>query len=213
MNTKGLSDFFAANWKFVVGLLTAVVVVLAVAGFWNHRRQVNEREATNMLYDAQVASRVFVAEKNLPEAEKSFQSLLEKFPKSRAAYEAHLQIGDLLMEAGNPVEAMKRYEQAASIAGDSFSKLLARYNLGIAREQAGQFQEAVASYDDALKMEGSDFLKPEILMAQARCFEALKQVAKAIEIYQAIQKDFANRSYYSGAASAYEKQLSSGSQQ
>lgn len=213
MNTKGLSDFFAANWKFVAGLLTAVVVVLAVAGFWNHRGQVNEREATNMLYDAQVASRVFVAEKNIAEAEKSFQSLVEKFPKSRATYEAHLQMGDLLMEAGNPAEAMKRYEKAASIAGDSFSKLLARYNLGIAREQAGQYQEAVASYADALTMEGSDFLKPEILMAQARCFEALKQVAKAIEIYQSIQKDFANRSYYSGAASAYEKQLTSGSQQ
>lgn len=208
MNTQGLNSFFSGNWKFFAGLVTAVVVVLAVAGFWNERRKSMEREATNMLYDAQTAARDFVAKKDAAGAEKAFAPLLDKYPNTRAAFEANLQIGDLYMEAKSYAEAIKRYEQAAGLANDSFSKLLARYNLGIAREQAGQFQEAVVSYDDALKIEGSTFLKPEILMAKARCFEALKKVTEAVAVYQMIQKEFASRSYYSGAASAFEKQLS-----
>jgi len=212
MNTQGLNSFFSANWKLFAGLGVALVVAVAVAGFWSARGKTIEREATNMLYDAQLQAREAVAKKDAAGAEKAFLPLLEKYPHTRAAFEASLQVGDLYMDGGNFAEAVKRYEQASALAGDAFSELLARYNLGIAREQAGQFQEAVASYDAALKMEGSGFLKPEILMAQARCFEALQQVAKAIEVYQRIQKDFADRSFYSGAAAAFEKQLSAGQQ-
>ena len=86
--------------------------------------------------------------------------------------------------------------------------MLSHYTLGVAKETAGKLQEAVAEYEDALKAQGSDALRPEILMAQARCFEALKQPAKAIELYKTVQEKFATRSYYSGAASAFEKQLS-----
>jgi hypothetical protein len=68
----------------------------------------------------------------------------------------------------------------------------------------------VKAYGDALNISGSDFLRPEILMAQARCYEALHQAAKAIEIYKTVQDKYATRSYYSGAASAFEKQLSGG---
>ena len=174
MNTKGSNKFFEENWKPIAGVMLAAALVLALVGFWNMRNRSLEREATNMLYDAQMASRELIAEKKTAEVEKKFEPLFSKYPKSRAAYEATLQMGDLLMENKQFDEAMKRYEHAASIADDSFSRLLARYNLGIARETAGKFQEAVASYDEALRVEGSDFLKPEILMAQARCFEALK---------------------------------------
>ena len=47
-------------------------------------------------------------------------------------------------------------------------------------------------------------------MAQARCYEALNQGKKAIEIYKTVQEKYSTRAYYSGAASAFEKQLSAG---
>ncbi len=202
--------FFTENWKLLTAAAVAVVLVVGGVGFWKERKSSQEQAASALLFEAQTQAQGPLAQKNISEVEKIFAPLLEKYPRSRAAYEATLQIGDLWMDAGSFAEAVKRYDQAVGMAKDSFSKLLAKYNAAVAKEAAGQYQEAVQSYEEARNTEGSDFLKPEILLAQARCFEALKQVNKAVEIYQEIQKKFADRAYYSGAAAAFEKQLSAG---
>jgi TolA-binding protein len=44
-------------------------------------------------------------------------------------------------------------------------------------------------------------------MAQGRCYESMNQNEKAIAVYKAVEEKYPNRTYYSGAASAYEKQL------
>ena len=55
---------------------------------------------------------------------------------------------------------------------------------------------------------------PELVSAQREYaiamqgLEAMKDAPKAIAVYKEIQEKFKDRSYYSGAASAYEKQLS-----
>ena len=208
MNTKGLNDWAAENWKLIAGAIGIAAVILVAFGIWNESRKEKERAATNALYDAQKAVRPLAEAKKPAEAEKALSSVIETFPGTRAAYEAAIQAGDLFMDSGAYAEAVKRYEAAADAAKDSFSKVLARYNLGIAKETAGQYQEAVTSYEDALKVSGSDFLKPELLMAQARCYEALNQGQKALTIYQDVQKNFASNSYYSAAAAAFASQLS-----
>lgn len=208
MNTKGLSEFFSKNWKFMAGLVGVLVIGLVIAGGWSERRKARERAASELLFEVQNTAQPLLASKKNQEAERLFEPVFEKFPGSRAAYEAALQLGDMWMDAGSYAEAVKRYDQAVGLAKDSFSTLLARYNLGIARESAGQYQEAVNDYDQALKVKGADFLRPEILMAQARCYESLKQGDKAAQVYQEIQAKFGERSsYYKGAASAFERQL------
>ncbi len=201
-------DEIAKHWKILAAALGTVLVVLAVVGLWRDMQNRKNREATNFLYEAQTLARKSVEAKQPEEAVKAFASLLEKYPGTRAAFEARLQAGDIWMDAGNFEKAAESYQAAVKDASDSFGKVLSYYTLGVAHETAGKLQEAVNSYDEALKLQGSDFLRPEILMAQARCFEALKQPAKAIEIYKTVQDKFASRSYYSGAASVYEKQLS-----
>jgi tetratricopeptide (TPR) repeat protein len=208
MNTENIAKFFADNWKVILGAVAVVVLGTAAVGFWKDRQNSTDRKASEALFDAQTSAREFIALKNISEAEKKFSPVFEKFPSSRAAFEAYLLIGDLYMDVGNYSEAVKRYEQADALAKDAFSKLLAKYNLGIAKESAGNLQAAVDSYELALKGGSSDFLKPEILMAKARCLEALKRGSEAIVIYQEVQKQFANRSFYSGAAAAFEKKLS-----
>lgn len=205
MNTK---SFFSDNWKLLAGVVAAVAVVVGGYAFWKERSSAGERAAINMLYEAQVSARTLIAQKNADGATKALHAVVDKYPSSRAAFEASLQEGDIWMDEGKFDDAVKSYGWAENNAKDGFSRVLARYNLGIAQESAGKFSEAVISYDDAMKVQDSTFLKPEILMAKARCFEALKDVAQAIGIYQQIQKDFANRSFYNGAAAAFEKQLS-----
>lgn len=202
------ADMIAKHWKILAGAAGAVVVVLGILGIWGEMKSRREQEATTFLYEAQVAARKAADEKRFEEAEKAYQPVVEKFKGTRSAYEAQLQMGDIWMDAGNFEKAIQHYEGAMKSASDPFSKLLGHYTLGVAKESAGKIQDAVNEYEAALKAQGSDFLRPEILMAQARCYEALQQPAKAIELYKIVQDKFASRSYYSGAASAYEKQLS-----
>lgn len=209
MNTKGFSELMAQQWKLLAGVVAAAILVIVGIGIWKDRAAKREAAATNLLYETQVTARNLAAQNKMEEATKAYDPLFEKFPKSRAAYEGHLQIGDIWMDARNFENASKYYEMATHSAPDTFSRLLAQYNLGIAQETSGQLQQAVATYETALKNAGSDFLRPELLMAQARCYEALGQPDKAIEVYKMVQEKFATRTYYSGAASAFEKQLSS----
>lgn len=207
MNTSGFVSFVQANKKPLAVLLGAILVVAVAGVLWNEARVRRDREATNLLFEAQAKARELGTKKNYAEAAKAFEPVLTKFPGSRAAYEAELQIGDLWMDAGSHEQAAAHYEKAAQAATDGFSEVLARYNLGIAQESGAKYLEAIASYQKALDARGSEFLKPEILMAQARCYEALNQDAKAIELYKTVQEKFASKTYYSGAASAFEKQL------
>jgi tetratricopeptide (TPR) repeat protein len=204
-----IADLIVKQWKGFAAALVVLVLVLGAVGVWKEIKSRRDRDATNMLYEAQVAARKSIEAKNPDEAEKAYEGLLSKFKGTRAAFEAHLHIGDLWMDAGSHEKAFPHYQAAVASANDPFSRLIAHYTLGVSRESSGKFQEAVSSYEEALKIQGSDFLRPEILMAQARCYEGLQQPAKAIELYKTVQDKFASRSYYSGAASAFEKQLSS----
>lgn len=203
-----ITDYLAKNIKLVLAVVATFLVIVAIAGVWSEMRAKKEREATNLLYEAQTKAHVLVATKKYDEAEQAYSSLLQKYSGSRAAFEAELQIGDLWMDAGAYDKAVEHYQKAAEITKDKFSQIMAKYSLGIAWESAGKYQEAVTSYDDALLTKGSDFLQPELLMAKARCHEQLNQFAKAIEVYKNVQSKFATKTYYSGAASAFEKLLS-----
>jgi tetratricopeptide (TPR) repeat protein len=191
-----------------VGALFLVLLGAGAYGAWSEYRASREQKATNLLFELQGKARAFTEQKNAAEVEKVYQPLFQEFPRSRAAFEARLQLGDLLMDGGNFDGAVEQFKQAEDYAQDGFSRLLVQYSQGVAYESAGKWQEAAAAYEKALSVSGVESLRPEILMAQARCYEALDQADKAVALYKAVQEKFANRSYYSGAASAFEKQLS-----
>lgn len=213
MNTNTFSQWVETNWKLILGLVAALCVVVAVWGIWRERAKSQEMAATNLLFELQEQARPLVEAKKLKEAEEKLSAVWVKYPSSRAAYEAQLQMGDFWMEAASFDAAAALYEKSSKIAKDSFSKVLAKYNMAIAVESAGKFQEAALIYEEVQSLQGSDFLKPELMMAQARCLESATNVAKAIEIYQKIQKDFAARTFYSSAAAAFERLLTGGKAQ
>jgi tetratricopeptide (TPR) repeat protein len=196
----------AEQWKIILGLAAVVLLVIAGIGITTELRSRRETSATNALYEAQLEARK--ADKKPEVAEQAFQKVIDGHKGTRAAFEAELQAGDAWMDAANFDKAAAHYQKAGDESSDSFSKLLSIYNVGLARESQGKMEDAVKAYEQALAISGSDFLRPEILMAQARCYEALNQGAKAIEIYKTVEEKYASRSYYSGAASAFEKQLS-----
>lgn len=79
------------------------------------------------------------------------------------------------------------------------------YNLGVAQETSGQYNAAIESYEKAQKTES--FLQQEALLAQGRCYEALKQYKKAQESYQKIKDKYPKESYYKSTASILQEKL------
>lgn len=207
MKTSEFSKFLDQNKKPLAALAAVLVVVILGTVLWQNARAGKNREANNLLAEIQNQARPLITVKSFDAAAKLYEPLFAKYPGSRAAYEGELQLGDLRMDAEQFDRAATHYANAAKMASDDFGRVLARYNLGIAEESGKKYQEAVLAYEDALQAKGSEFLRPEILMAQARCYEALNQKDKAVALYKTVQEKYAAKTYYSGAASAYEKQL------
>jgi len=213
MTTNTFSQWVETNWKLILGLVATLCVVIAVWGIWRERVRSQEKAATNLLFELQEQIKPLIEAKKIKEAEEKFSAVWVKYPSSRASYEAQLQMGDYWMEAASYDSAASLYEKSSKVAKDSFSKILAKYNMAIAVESAGKFQAAALIYEEVQGLQGSDFLKPELMMAQARCLESATNIAKAVEIYQKIQKDFASRTFYSSAAAAFERILTGGKAQ
>jgi tetratricopeptide (TPR) repeat protein len=204
------AEKLAQQWKILVGIAVIALAIIAGSALLGSIKAKKEASATNALYAAQTVARKAAADKKYDEAEKALSTMIDANKGTRAAFEAQLQAGDMWMDAGNFDKAVSFYNAAAADSSDTFSKLLSTYTVGIAKESAGKYDDAVKAYEEALGIQGSDFLRPELLMAEARCYEALNQAKKAIDIYKTVQDKYATRTYYSGAASAYEKQLSAG---
>jgi TolA-binding protein len=209
MQNLDLSDsvgqFLLDTWRLWAAVVAVVLLAGLGYGVWKDRSAKQEMSATNMLFGVQ---QILAAEKKSPaDAALLFAPLLEKYPKSHGAYEARLKIGDLWMDNGQPVEAIKYYDQAAQSANDSFSQLMAFYNLGSAQEASDQCPAAITSFQKAKDIKGSDFLHAELLLALGRCQEKLGQVENARSSYREVQNRFSSKSYYPTAAAAFEKAL------
>lgn len=74
----------------------------------------------------------------------------EALAREPAHADAHVNLGRLLHERGDLVEAERHYRAAASADPDGGR---ARYNLGVALEDQGRADEAMAAYRDALRVD------------------------------------------------------------
>ena len=203
MNNPTVKNFFAENLKLLLALLGAILVIAAIVLFFQAKHEAKEREAANALFEMRKMTDPLTQAKDYKSAAGILETVVEKFPGTRASFEANLMIADCFVDAKLPEKAIPYYTKAASEAPDNFTKVLALYSKGIAEESAGKVSEAVQSLDAAMKTSGSQFLTPEILMAQARSYEAMKNFAKAAEVYKTVEEKFANKSYYSSAAAAF----------
>lgn len=187
----------------VAGVVGVLVIAAGVAEFMKYR----EQKAVEALYGAREAVEALPEAKRATEGLAPLEKVANEHKRTRAAYEALVAIGDLYTDAKNYAEAAKYYDKAAGIAPDEFARVMAIYNKAGAEEFGGNCQTAIATYGSLEKQKSAKFLAPEALLAQGRCLEAIKDYAKASEIYQKIQNEYPGNAYYANAAQVFLEKL------
>lgn len=187
-----------------MALATAIVVALllgwALIAEQKHKQQV---QAANALFQLKTILQADIAAKKYSEVGAKFADLAKKYSGTPAGFEAALSAADMYVEAKQYDQAIQQYSLAVDQATDGFTKTLALYNRGVAQENSGKLQDALQSFDQAVKVTSGDSLKPELMMAQARAYESLGDAKKAVELYRSIQDKFAAKPYYANMAAAF----------
>lgn len=210
MTLNGWNKWLSENMKLVAGALIALVVVLGAFGVYRDRVSKREATASSVLYETRAVVQKDINIRKFDAAVEKYQDLMKRYPGTRAAYEARLIVGDIWMDAEMPEKAAAAYADAFSVAPDDFSRLLARYNESQAWESGAKWDKALDGYQSVLKFKGADVIKPDLLMAQGRCLEAMKRFSEARGVYEEIRKSFSDKTFYSNAATAFLNALPSG---
>ena len=133
-----------------------------------------------------------------PETIQKLKALEEKYGKSRPAYEARLKLGNLYFNHGNYEKALPWYQKAVDTSASKFDKSLALSLVGYAYENLGKGTSAIESFQKAIDL-GEKSLRGDLLMAIARCYETVNDVAKARSTYDRILSDLPNTEYAKNA--------------
>jgi tetratricopeptide (TPR) repeat protein len=123
---------------------------------------------------------VLMLERRLAEAEIYFHSALAR---DNDYVDAMLGLGQIEVQRGDAVTALKRFDLAISIDP---RRPKAHYLLGLAREAVGQTDEALASYFRALEFDGNDVQSMSriaaIQLARSQPDQALARLDQAVEL-------------------------------
>ena len=136
----------------------------------------------------------------LAEGVKAYQGVIQKYDGTRPAVEARIALADLYYNHGEPAKAVPLYQAAADHSSGTFERALAFSSVGYAQENAGKPKEAQQAYEKALNL-GETSLKGDLLLAMARCYQALNDNAKARTTYDQISSQLPNTEYAKKAES------------
>ncbi|MFZ9595816.1 MAG: tetratricopeptide repeat protein [Bdellovibrionia bacterium] len=137
-------------------------------------------------------------DQKFPETLKKLEEVVRQFPSTRAAFEARLKLGELYYSHGEASKSLSWFEKSVQSASSKFEKTLALSSLGYALENTGKKSDAVTAFQKALSL-GQTWVKGDLLLATARCYEALSDRAKARSTYDQILAELPNTDYSQAA--------------
>ncbi|MBI3016464.1 MAG: tetratricopeptide repeat protein [Deltaproteobacteria bacterium] len=140
--------------------------------------------------------------KELHQEMAQMESVMQEFPKSKAAFLSHLKLGDLFSEQKQYQEALAQYEKALKLSNGKFYKIIVLYNLGYMNELLGQCDKAIEWFNQITSYQKQRFLlwtfgyRPNAFWLSSayfgigRCYEKQKQPEAAKEAYLRVSDEF-----------------------
>jgi predicted negative regulator of RcsB-dependent stress response len=166
--------------------IVAVVIVLIVGGGWFYTksRQVQARNASAMLNDAELA----LTSGNAALAQSNLEKITERYSGTRSADQARLLLAQVYYDKGQYQQGIDGLQR---LTGSSDKYLRANaYNLiGAGEEQAGKYAEAAAAYQKAAQSAVSTTDRDGYLASAGRVLMNAGKTAEAKEIWSKLAQD------------------------
>lgn len=140
--------------------------------------------------------------------------IIQKNPKSKAAFFSYLKLGDIHAEQKDYSSAFLFYEKALGLTSNHFYKLLVLYNLGYTAELGGDCTKAIEWFSKITSFKKQRIglwttgYRPNVFWISSahfgigRCYEKLNQIEQAKDFYLKVSDEFPN-TVYADRARAY----------
>jgi tetratricopeptide (TPR) repeat protein len=136
-----------------------------------------------------------------PESLKKYKAVIDQFPGAQAAFESRMALGTLYFNHGDPAAAMSWFQQASDQAPRTTDRAAALQSVGYSLENQGKATEALQVYQKALD-QGDTTIRGDLLLGMGRCYEILKDPAKARAAYDQVISQLPNTDASKSAQSA-----------
>jgi predicted negative regulator of RcsB-dependent stress response len=199
----------------VIGVIVAVIVVIAgIAGYTVWKNSV-ERRAHALLADALVLEDARVgapqapgtgAGPSFPTAREKYQAMQQKlkavadqYPSSDAGLFARYREASMWVALGNTANAMTGYQQVVDRAGNTFYGDMARLGLAEAQAQAGQFEPAINTLKEMAQHKDGPLPVDGVLMRLARIYTDAGKPVDAEQTYNKLVAEYPESLYAADA--------------
>lgn len=193
------------HWKHLAISVLALLVLGAAAGGLLVFRARVDKEAQTLLAQADDLFRKAIStpiSRSDPKAMervegpiKTYQEVIERFPRSRSAEEAAIRLGNISYQ-------LERYDKALSMFQDYLNRypkgrfrFLAGLGVGYCYEEKGELEKASQAYAASLETTSTDPLLPEAYVALARVQASLGRVQEARQASQKVVEQWPNTSW------------------
>ena len=202
---QGLEQFAKAHYKEIAGVTGAVILIVGLVVGLKTYNDRQEAAASTELATALKSFNAYVGpaspggfnSQSFPTAQAKYQKALveftevtRKFPRQKAAAIARYHAGVCQAELGDHAAAIKTLEEAARASDRSIASL-AKLALADQYASTGKTVQAEGLYQELADHPTLTVPKAEALMALANA-ERSNNPAKARQIYQSLEKEFAS---------------------
>lgn len=204
----------------VAGLVAAIVVVVAVAGFVLWKQQVDDKART-MLADAMAVQQAPVAPAATPgqaaptpaqpgtypteaardkAALEKFQAAASAYPGSKPGIAARYHAAATLALLGRQADAVKEYQEVVDRAGSgSLYGDMAKLGMADVEAAMGQYDKAIAHYNELTTGKDATLPIEGVLMQLGRAYQEKGSTADAKKTYKRIVDEFPQSPYAAAA--------------
>ena len=183
--------FIEKNWKVIVGILVAVVVIVAGVYIYKNHMADKELEAQKAIAAAQTAFAQEQYEQALKGEgnSKGFLKIIDEFGGTETANLAKLYAGLAYAKTDKLDEAIK-YLEDFSTQDDDMVSPAAIAVLGNLYIQKGDNEKGIKTLLKAADKADNDAVSPVFLLQAGEVYESLGQQDKALELYNRIKKQY-----------------------
>jgi tetratricopeptide (TPR) repeat protein len=169
----------------IYGIVAAAVIAAGILGYSYFTWQDGKAQAIQQ-QGTQIYQEAYSQSGNLEKEKENFKKALAKFKEAWEVYPRGKtgQISQIYM--GNCQYALQEYDaaiQAYSTCLEGPFRPIAAQSIGYAYEAKGDYAKALENFQRNAEGDSNPY-QEEGLMGVARCYESLKQTAKALETYQ-----------------------------